>query len=61
MNGMHVYRATDFRPNLSINGPAMNDPMGKHIVTKLAIHVASDLFIWMELVVSFNCGNKIDE
>lgn len=33
---MHVYRATDLRPNLSINGPAINDPIGKQIVTKLA-------------------------
>lgn len=33
---MQVNKATDLRPNLSINGPAINEPIGKHIVTKEA-------------------------
>lgn len=35
-NGMHVNKAIFFRPNLSINGPTINEPMGRQIVTRLA-------------------------
>lgn len=35
-NGMHVNKAVFLRPRRSINGPTMNDPIGKNIVTKLA-------------------------
>lgn len=35
--GMQDNRETALRPNLSIKGPAMRDPIGNVIVTRLAI------------------------
>lgn len=36
MNGMAAKSDIGFRPNLSIRGPIISDPIGSEIVTKLA-------------------------
>lgn len=40
---MHVVKAICRRPKRSINGPTINEPIGKHIVTKLATENAIKL------------------
>lgn len=61
MNGMHSIRFSFCLPSRSIKNPAVKDPIGVPIATRLAIQEASEFVICILLSLSVSCGNKIAE